>query len=128
MVVADEKEREQILPLLQSISDANRIEVLGRELAVVAACLKRASLFVGNDSGLMHLSAAVGTKTLGLFGPGYEEIYGPWGEHCAYVRTVETREALLTRLKRSENKQLCLMRGLSVDRAVEAIQNLLAKQ
>ena len=125
LVIADEKEREQILPLLQSIPDADRIELLGRELAVVGACLKRADLFVGNDSGLMHLSAAVGTKTLGLFGPGFEEIYGPWGAHCAYVRTVESRDELLTRLKRSENPKLNLMRGLSVERTLDAIRALL---
>ncbi len=127
LVIADEKEREQILPLLQSIPDNNRIELLGRELAVVAACLKRATLFVGNDSGLMHLSAAVGAKTLGLFGPGYEDIYGPWGMHCASVRTVESREELLTRLKRSDNPKLNLMRGLSVERVLDAIKTLLAR-
>jgi ADP-heptose:LPS heptosyltransferase len=125
LVIADDKEREQILPLLQSIPDANRIELLGCELAVVAACLKRASLFVGNDSGLMHLSAAVGTKTLGLFGPGYEDIYGPWGGHCAHIRTVENRDELLSRLAKSDDKQLNLMRGLSVARVIEAIAQLL---
>jgi heptosyltransferase III len=124
LVVADEKERAQIAPLLQSLPDASRIELLGRELAVVAACLKRASLFVGNDSGLMHLSAAVGAPTLGLFGPGYEEIYGPWGNHCATIRTVESREELLTRLKRSQNKNINLMRGLSVERVEKAVKKL----
>jgi heptosyltransferase-3 len=125
LVVADEKEREQIAPLLHSIHAARRIELLGRELAVVAACLKRAKLFVGNDSGLMHLAAAAGTPTLGLFGPGYEEIYGPWGDHCAYVRTTESREELLARLRRSGNPRLNLMEGLSVDRALEAAHRLL---
>ena len=125
LVIADGKEREQILPLLQSIPDANRVELLGYELAVVAACLKRATLFVGNDSGLMHLAAAVGTKTLGLFGPGYEDIYGPWGKHCAFVRTAESREELLSRLVKSDDKKLNLMRGLSVELVVEAIGRLL---
>jgi len=126
LVIADEKEREQILPLVQSIPDRDRIELLGRELATVAACLKRATIFVGNDSGLMHLAAAVGTPTLGLFGPGLENIYGPWGSHCATIRTVESREELLTRLKRSGNPFLNLMRGLSVERVVEAIRKLMA--
>lgn len=127
LVIADEKEREQILPLLQSIPDANRIELLGRELAVVAACLKHSRLFVGNDSGLMHLAAAMETPTLGLFGPGYEEIYGPWGTHAAYIRTVETRDELLTHLERSDNKQLCLMRGLAVERVEAAARALLGR-
>lgn len=127
LVAADEKEREQILPLLQSISDADRIELLGRELAVVAACLKRSRLFVGNDSGLMHLAAAMETPTLGLFGPGYEGIYGPWGTHAAYIRTVESRDELLERQRKSEDKNICLMRGLSVERVENAVRALLGR-
>ncbi|MGY6532244.1 glycosyltransferase family 9 protein [Glycocaulis sp.] len=50
------------------------------------ACLGRASLFVGNDSGLMHMAAAAGTPTLGLFGPTDERIYGPWGRATLAVR------------------------------------------
>ncbi len=38
-------------------------------LAETAAVLRRCALFVGNDSGPAHLSAAVGTRTLVLFGP-----------------------------------------------------------
>lgn len=35
-------------------------------LPEVAACLQRCALFVGNDSGLMHLAAATGVPTVGL--------------------------------------------------------------
>jgi ADP-heptose:LPS heptosyltransferase len=38
-------------------------------LSQTAALIKSASIFVGNDSGLAHISAAVGTKTFVLFGP-----------------------------------------------------------
>ena len=37
----------------------------------------------------MHLAASAGVPTLGLFGPSKELLYGPWGEHCATVRTPE---------------------------------------
>jgi ADP-heptose:LPS heptosyltransferase len=36
----------------------------------MAAVLERATLFVGNDSGPMHVAAAVGTKVVAVFGPG----------------------------------------------------------
>lgn len=127
MVIADDKEREQISPLLHSIPEANRLEVLGRELSVVAACLKQARLFIGNDSGLMHLAAAMETATLGLFGPGYEDIYGPWGTHAAYIRTQESREELLDRLAKSDDKKISLMTGLSVERVVNAARILLGR-
>lgn len=125
LVIADEKERETIAPLLRAIPESQRIDLLGRDLLLVAACLKRARLFVGNDSGLMHVAAAVGTPTLGLFGPGYEEVYGPWGPHCAYVRTPESRESLLERLAQSGDPKLNLMQGLDVDNVVAVATKLL---
>ena len=51
------------------------------------ACFKRVRLFVGNDSGLMRLSAAAGAPTLGLFGPSQHLRYRPWGERTAFVRS-----------------------------------------
>ncbi|MGB4102440.1 MAG: glycosyltransferase family 9 protein [Alphaproteobacteria bacterium] len=98
LVLAAAHEREQIMPVLRAIPDGQRIELIGASLALAAACLRRARLYVGNDSGLMHLAAAVGTPTLGLFGPGNEKIYGPWGAHAATVRTPETAMELLRRL------------------------------
>ena len=54
-------------------------------LAEAAACLARCRLFVGNDSGLMHLAAAAGTPTLGLFGPSLASEYAPSGRCAAAV-------------------------------------------
>lgn len=39
------------------------------KLAETAALLKQCRLLIGNDSGPLHLGAAIGTKTIGLFGP-----------------------------------------------------------
>jgi len=39
-------------------------------LTGMAAVLERAALFVGNDSGPMHVAAAVGTRVVAVFGPG----------------------------------------------------------
>lgn len=68
--------------------DPGRVIDLTGQLTIdeAAACLARASVFVGNDSGLMHLAAAAGTPTLGLFGPTDERLYGPWGETARAIR------------------------------------------
>jgi heptosyltransferase-3 len=127
LVIADGHERNQVEPLLQSIPPDRRIELIGRDLQTAAACLRLARLYVGNDSGLMHLSAALGTPTLGLFGPGYPDIYGPWGKKCALVTTPESREQLLARLPDISAREPNLMQSLSVERAVEGAQALLAR-
>ncbi len=56
------------------------------DLLTAYALLKRARLFVGNDSGLMHLAAAAGCPTVGLFGPSDDRLYAPWGAHTRVVR------------------------------------------
>jgi lipopolysaccharide heptosyltransferase III len=38
-------------------------------LPEAASCIQRCAIFIGNDSGLMHLAAAMGTPTIGLCGP-----------------------------------------------------------
>lgn len=71
-------------PLLAALPDA--IDLVGRlALPEAAACLQRCALFVGNDSGLMHLAAAAGTPTLGLFGPTPAAEYAPAGRIAAAV-------------------------------------------
>ena len=51
----------------------------GVSLSTVAALIKRASLFIGNDGALMHLAAAQGTPIVALFGPTLPERTGPLG-------------------------------------------------
>ncbi len=127
MILADTHERAQIEPLLKAIPDEKRIEIIGRDLQTAAACLKRARLYVGNDSGLMHLSAALGTPTLGLFGPGFPDIYGPWGPRCALATTPETRDELLAAYRTQNPPPQTLMRSLSVESALKAANALLEK-
>jgi heptosyltransferase III len=54
--------------------------IAGRsDVRMLAALLKRSTLFVGNDTGAMHIAAAVGTPVVGLFGPSNPLEWGPRG-------------------------------------------------
>ncbi|MGH9792807.1 MAG: glycosyltransferase family 9 protein, partial [Candidatus Acidiferrales bacterium] len=48
-------------------------------LLELAALMKKASLVISNDSGPMHLAAAVGTPVIGLFGRTDPRRVGPYG-------------------------------------------------
>jgi ADP-heptose:LPS heptosyltransferase len=47
-------------------------------LVSLPALIKRAEWVITNDSGPMHLSAALGIKTLGIFGPTDPQLFGPY--------------------------------------------------
>jgi ADP-heptose:LPS heptosyltransferase len=79
-----EQERRMAAPVLEALPDA--VDLIGQlSLPEVAAVLARAFLYVGNDSGLMHIAAATGVPTLGLFGPTPASEYGPIGPHAEAV-------------------------------------------
>src|SRR5581483_12178965 len=56
------------------------------DLYALACWLARARLYIGNDSGITHLAAAVGTPVLALFGPTDPAVWGPRGENVRVAR------------------------------------------
>ncbi|MCM0021411.1 MAG: glycosyltransferase family 9 protein [Tagaea sp.] len=125
VVVGGPGERAMAEPLLQ----AGAVDLIGTEnLGVVAAAIARATLYVGNDSGLMHVAAAAGVPTLGLFGPSEDRHFRPWGSNAAFVRTPESKGELFARIEFQPRHAQGLMDSLSVDAAEAAAHALLARQ
>jgi len=61
------------------------------DLRDVAAVLERCDLFIGGDSPLLHLAAAVGTPAVGLFGATDGRRRGPYGAEHRIVQAIDTR-------------------------------------
>lgn len=102
-------ERAMAAPVLAALPGA--LDLVGSlALPTAAAVLRRAAIYVGNDSGLMHLSAACGTPTLGLFGPTEAGEYAPAGARAAVVLSDDRT-----------------MEGLPAARVVAAAERLLAE-
>lgn len=58
---------------------AGTLDLSGQlSLKELAALTARARLFVGVDSAPMHIAAAMGTPTIGIFGPSGDREWGPW--------------------------------------------------
>ena len=132
-VLAAAHERAQAAPLLGAMTPGSVagdmaggdvIDLVGRTgLLTAAAVLRRCALFIGNDTGLMHIAAAVGTPTLGLFGPSPVEQYAPWGTCTAFVQTAQPREAMFPP-GFDHRTTGTLMDSLTVDMAETAAQRL----
>jgi heptosyltransferase III len=124
-VLAAEHERPQAEALLAGVPAAQLIDLVGRtDLLTAAAVLRRALLFVGNDTGIMHIAAAADTPTLGLFGPSPPERYAPWGTHTAIVTTAVPYEALVGAPDYDYRTTPSLMGSLSVDAAEAGVRAL----
>jgi len=109
-----------------ALPGAEILDLAGKlDLVEAAACLSRAELFIGNDSGLMHLSAAAGAPTLGLFGPTDERIYGPWGVKADSVRAGALAEEAERETLSGVDESL--MGDLTAKAVVDAAQALLKR-
>jgi ADP-heptose:LPS heptosyltransferase len=124
LLLGRDDERPMIQRLINSIPDERLIDLIGRiDLLTAYACLKRSVFYIGNDSGLMHLAAASGAPTLGLFGPTQEELYAPWGENTAVVRTIVPYQEIFPENFEHRTSE-SLMDSLTVDMVYEAAQSL----
>ena len=127
-VFAAPGEEETAYKVLNALPAEQRIDVIAKDSpVVVAAALEHCGLYIGNDSGLMHCAAAVGTPTLGLFGPSWPQLYRPWGKHCAFVSTPENYDQLISYPNYNPGTATCLMTSLTVDAAYAAAVDLWKK-
>lgn len=68
-----------------AVSDGSAVE-LSTSLSELIALARRAQLFVGGDTGPMHLAAMLGVKTVALFGPTNPARNGPYWAGTSVLR------------------------------------------
>ncbi len=83
VAIAGPGETEVLNKLLGSTSA--RVVTFDLTLPQVSALASRASLFVGNDSGIAHIAAAVGTRVVVIFGSSNRAHWRPWTRGAAEV-------------------------------------------
>jgi ADP-heptose:LPS heptosyltransferase len=117
-----------VVPALRDVVPKDRfIDLVGKvDLLTAHACLKHARLFIGNDSGLMHLAAAAGVATVGLFGPSDESLYGPWGANTRVVRGPRGFQDIVS-VDPGFQQAMCHMMDLPIETVVSAAKDLLAE-
>lgn len=116
---------EKLTRTLRDVAGKSFIDLAGKaDLLTAFACLKRARLFIGNDSGAMHLAAAADCPTIGLFGPSDEQLYAPWGPDTRIVRGPRSYEQIRA-VDPGFGQALCHMMDLPVETVVSAAKDLL---
>jgi len=77
----------------EAIEDAVRFD----NLYELARWLASARAYIGNDSGITHLAAAVGTPVVAIFGPTDPVVWAPRGERVSVVTGNVTPDIVLKR-------------------------------
>jgi lipopolysaccharide heptosyltransferase II len=89
----------------------------------LAALISKCKLLIANDSGPMHISTAVKTPVLGLFGPTNPNNHGPFGEKNDWIQLTEL-DCIICNLLICPRNHECF-RSLSIDIILNKIDNLI---
>ena len=130
-------ENELIENVLRSMEQKDKtINTAGKiSLNQLFYLISKCKLFIGNDAGPMHIAAAQGIKTLGLFGPNLPLRFGPYGKGniglykgyncefspCINVHKGQVPDCLYPR--NSNDYQKC-MKNISVDDVLKEVEKL----
>jgi lipopolysaccharide heptosyltransferase II len=109
---------------IRQLAKSGPIVIAGRTtIKQFAAIAKKSMLFVGNDSGAMHIASAVGTPVVALFGPSNPREWGPRGGPLEVLyKEIDCRSCFHPTCTRGEEN---CMRLIAVHEVVAASQRLL---
>ncbi len=110
VLIGGEADTAQIEKLRAGLASLPVTYVFSQPLTTVAAVLARCALFVGHDSGISHIAAAVGTKCLLLFGPTDPKVWAPQNANAHVLRPAN---ATLAELSVEEVRQELMRIGIS---------------
>ncbi len=114
--------------IVESLMDQSSVRIVSFDLSLpeVAALAARSQIFVGNDSGIAHIAAAVGARSVVIFGSSNVAHWRPWNKAPAEVVT-EPMPCQPCHGYFCEKFPLpeCILR-VPVDRVVAAVDKILA--
>ncbi|HZY10250.1 MAG TPA: glycosyltransferase family 9 protein [Bacteroidota bacterium] len=110
---------------IRSTMNHRAILIPACNLKQLGAIIHRCSVFITNDSGPMHIAAAVGTPTVAIFGPTNPDLQGPVSDNNEIVRN-ERLVCLGCNFTKCPIGNPC-MEELSVDEVFTAFQKLVEK-
>lgn len=94
--------------------------------------IDKCSIFVGNDSGPMHIAAAQGVKTVGLFGPNFPVRWGPYGKGnksiyrgdlCHEKCRIHVHKGIIPECHYGPGNNRC-MKAITIEEVAQAVDKL----
>jgi len=128
LILGDGKER-QLAERIMEASSSKPLDLSGKiSLKELAAVIEGLDLLIANDGGPLHMAVALGVKTVSIFGPVDELVYGPYpasAKHIVIKNDLDCRPCYQDfRFKGCDNNRLCL-EGISVDQVYQKARSLM---
>jgi len=129
VILGDESEQ-KIAEMITHAMAHKPIDLVGKtDLEILPAVIKNCNLLITNDGGPMHMAAALGVKSVSVFGPVSEIAYGPYPvdhQHVVLKSNLACRPCYKNfRLSVCDKDKECL-RQVSADAVFDAAAKLLA--
>ena len=111
---------------IQQMATSNPVIMAGRTtIKQFAAIAKKSALFVGSDSGAMHVASAVGTSVVALFGPSSPREWGPRGGPVEVIyKEIDCRSCFHPTCTRGEEN---CMKLISVEEVMAAAGHMMGR-
>lgn len=128
LILGDMSER-PIADIIISAAKHKPVDLVGKTtLLESAAIIKNLNLLITNDGGPLHMAVALGVKTVSIFGPVDEKVYGPYppsGNHKVIKSGISCRPCYKNfRLSGCINERRCI-KDISVDEVYSAVGELI---
>nr|MBC7244822.1 glycosyltransferase family 9 protein [Chloroflexota bacterium] len=120
LLVSGPADKAAVAEVEQGLGGQGYILLYELPLPLLAAVLARCRAYVGNDSGISHLAAAVGTHVVAIFGPTDATVWAPRGASVRVVCAAVPCAPCTAEQRRSCPRQVCL-EGVSVEAVLEAL-------
>lgn len=119
---------EEPLARAAAAASAGAAEAVPSSLSELIAFTQRTQLFVGGDTGPMHLAAAMGVPVVALFGPTSPARNGPFGTRSIVLRSplsVTTESASRAAARSSRKRPDAGLLAITAEQVVQAARQLL---
>lgn len=128
LLLGDERERSIADAILRAMGN-KPIDLVGKtDLANLSAILSRLKLLLTNDGGPLHMAVASGIKTVSIFGPVDEKVYGPYPgseKNIVLNEDIECRPCYNNfRLAECLNNHRCI-KEITVDEVYSSVMKLI---
>jgi ADP-heptose:LPS heptosyltransferase len=100
------------------------------DLMTFAAIIKRAKFLVTNDGGPLHVAVACATKTVSIFGPVDDRIYGPYPKtesHIVVKKEDMDCSPCYKGFKIKECSHRSCLEDISAEEAISAVKRILCR-